>query len=624
MDDKQLLERERRAWADKEKKYREEISQLKSKRLTNFFWSKDNGEKAEAEKQQLVNDLQEQMAEENKQKVETLKDNIRMMMEESKKLEAELKKKDQLIEEMQKIQTSSASFDDIKENISKMMKDCKDEVCNEINTENYGNDTKTIIMKTFDAAQTLVEKASLGDTNSGESKISELMQKIVKLEKEKEGKVIITQATYDELKQSLCAAEDKEKYYKDLYEKMQKNDTSGACIELKKAEENARNLLAQKTAEFDLKVKQMEEDNNVINDKKIDLQMKLSDALVELSSLKQYVDDIKSGKLQLDDVVEGMKELKSENIAIQMQCTELQSQNDYLKSADEENKSKIRQMQTKLDEQSVLMQQSNKVAQDAEEGEERNKKEKQKYLRTIEDLQNEVKNLEDENKTQKAKLELEIDSKEKQRLLVESENDKLRREVLEAKSALAENKKKTRESEEAMTKRIVEMKMTKTDNLVNVQLEQDRLKARVEELENQNKTLEEKNTKMSLLLSARVAEDERAKRERNKKVQIIQFGKKQSVVGEEQVTLLGEKIGELQMEKAQICEELSKTSNVLKQKEMELAAWRSGVVDTYLKSVFSKMEKKSKDSFSQMQGIVQDLAAQNVLLQQEIAKFKQN
>ena len=52
------------------------------KKKSSFFGKKDEGLN-EIEKQQIINEVQEQMAEEYKTKIDTMKENVKMMLEQN-------------------------------------------------------------------------------------------------------------------------------------------------------------------------------------------------------------------------------------------------------------------------------------------------------------------------------------------------------------------------------------------------------------------------------------------------------------------------------------------------------------------------------------------------------------
>ncbi|EMH76216.1 hypothetical protein EHI8A_035520 [Entamoeba histolytica HM-1:IMSS-B] len=137
------------------------------------------------------------------------------------------------------------------------------------------------------------------------------------------------------------------------------------------------------------------------------------------------------------------------------------------------------------------------------------------------------------------------------------------------------------------------------------------------------------NNKYSVLLAAARAAEERNKKEKEdqkKRInQIESFSspmKKKSTnfIGEEQVKLLGDKIGELQLEKSKYLEDIETLEKSVMLKEQELQIWKSETINTYLKNVFGKSigKKGVKEVIEQVQNVLQDVVTQNIHLQQEV------
>ncbi|ELP89025.1 cytoskeletal protein Sojo, putative [Entamoeba invadens IP1] len=672
--EREKYEKDRKEWQEKEKKLKEEISSLKKNKKTSFFGKKDDSAN-EAEKAQLVNEVQEQMAEEYRTKFDTMKENTRMMLDQNTQLEEKLKKKDELIDQLQRsMATKGVNWEAVKTSLEQKIdtttQTIQTETLKKITKENSDPLTGTINADAEKIVATLqnilpeiiaqIRKVVISNLENGrnesdeQSKVTELTEKIVKMENEKIGKILITKNEIEELKMNIDAFDGKEKNYKETIDKLQKTIADNEALykanieseiekarndaiekakseseekwknendELKQKEITLRDMLDKNNLENEKNKKQLESDNALMSEQKVALQVELSDLKNEYQDLQKRNEELESGKKLAQNIENEMNDLRTQKQTTELRVEELQSQNDYLSGADEENKNKIREMQAKIDEEEMKNQKNEIVMTDLNNKNQtlRNENELLMKQKTEMETKNaEIEKIVTEMVEEKKRNNLERESQEKE---MRSEIERLQKESADKTRENKEVQQKMKENEEVMMKRVVEMNNSKSESVMKYQMEIDGLKKDLLDAKKDKEAILEANMKYAVLLSASRAAEERNLKEKTEKKNASKYTsidktKTPKAVGEEQVMVLGEKIGELQMEKAGYLQHIEELEMGMIKKEEELMMWKGQTVGQYLRSTFGKAmnQKGVKDVAAQFQNVLQEVVTENLSL----------
>ncbi|KAL7719095.1 E3 ubiquitin protein ligase BRE1A [Entamoeba marina] len=679
--EREKFEKEKKDWVEKEKKLRDEIKELKKSKKS-FFGKKDD--QRELEKSQIINEVQEQMAEEYRTKFDTMKENIRMMLDQNTSLENEIKKKDQLIEEIQSsFSSSSVDWVAIKDNIQKKITDQKDQIISssleklkkehvdpltgEMSSESqkmFDTINRVVPLLIDNTKNVVLDSVEVKTDKNEQTKVAELMDRIVKMENEMVGKVLIDKDELKDLKQHITASTEKEKYYKDKADKIEKemNEKQQSTIEeyeskIQKTIEQVTNDTTQqieekwkkendtlKQKEVALKEqleticnnlqeekKQLLEDNSQINTAKVELQVQVSEMTNELIELRKLNDEVKSGKITNQKTEEAINELKTCNNNLEMRFEELQSENDFLKGVNEEYKTRIRELQMKLDDTLI---ENNKLTENtlAYKQKHDSSKQKRKTLKdSIYDIQQSVDQKQQQIDTLLNEIERDKNIHEDEIQAQKKTIHQLEGEIKEKEFEIENVKIRMKNNDELLQQRIAEIKShDDSSSSDELQLQINKLNALLEDATKQINHLTDVNSKNAVVLEAVRAGEERDKREKESKKKHYQqystgIRSNGKDANQDQLRILGDKIGELQIEKSRYVEQLNQLESVLIQKENEMKLWKSDVIGQYLKNAFGKVveKKKLKDVVAKLQAVVEEVVTQNIALQKQLDECKQ-
>ena len=344
-----------------------------------------------------------------------------------------------------------------------------------------------------------------------------------------------------------------------------------------------------------------------------------------------------------------MNKIRQENQNLEMKFEELQLENDFLKGSEEENKQKIRELQNQFDEilvsKEAITKEKNEITKEYIALKDSSNEKIDTLQSTITEKENEITQLQSTiSLTEEIHLQ-KIEEMKQQQRVIETENTELNDQLSEKMIEIENLKQKMTQSEELMTQRIIEMKSNKNQNVIKLQNEISRLERELEECKQDKVLILEANNKYAVLLAAARAAEERNKKEKEEQklksssisplitatqmqsLQLLNQNGQQSQTGqktEEQVQMLGEKIGELQMRNSGYIEHIEELELSLQKKDEELQMWKNQMIEKYLVKMLGKsiQRKDVKDVVQQCQMIIQDIVTENMFLQQSINELK--